>query len=123
MNLPTKAIYTIEAGSLKPLKMPQVVDGDCDLRDSAVFHIMSPDERFGIVGTFDEINDFAAEVFAMMCSWVLTTGHSDWFGDELQLLRKKDEDERDDGAGRSGRGGDCGESAGERDGQPGPSAT
>jgi hypothetical protein len=47
---------------------------------------MTEDGAFALVGTFDAITDFVAEVLGQMYAWPRANGHSDWYGPEITTL-------------------------------------
>lgn len=81
----TRFIITTDAGSVNDMHLPEVVSGSGDSRADTTFCLVSDDDRFGLVGTYDEILDLAALIISRMMSWTLVAGHSDWLSIPEQL--------------------------------------
>jgi len=116
VSLHTEIITTVEAGTIiEGLKVKILERGDGE-REQVIFHLHSADEKFGIMGTYDQLSDFGAAVMSAMLSWCLVNQRSDWFGDDLSILQEGIRAvDRRNGSG-SGTGDARGRRSGERNG-------
>jgi hypothetical protein len=58
-------------------------------RAATVLNVSSKDLEFSMLGTIDELLDFASDLVHTIYSWMLTNGHSDW----LEKLASETESE------------------------------
>lgn len=47
-------------------------------RAGTVLNISTTDLEFGLLGTVDELLDYASDIVGSVYSWILANGHADW---------------------------------------------
>ncbi len=122
MNSKDKILVTISAANQAPMMFPIPVGAERDSREKTIFHMSSQDGVVNILGTYDEILDFASGIMAKMFSWPLMTGHSDWFNDVDHDMIGRMAGDDSNGQAYGGGSEDRDGASGEREGFPGPSA-
>jgi len=84
-----KLVTTVNAARVHDFnKMIPVVMAD-DSRDSTIFLVAEESESFSILGTFDQIIDFATAIMAEAYTWILTNNRGDWLtGEDQAMIRE-----------------------------------
>lgn len=55
---------------------------------TTLFSMAEVDDCITLIGTYDQIMDFAADIAQKMMSWPIVTKNLDWLGDELDVVRE-----------------------------------
>ena len=90
---------------------PELVSDIVTTKADTVLAVSTKDDALCLVGTYEQLLAFAAEIMRTVYSWPIITGHVDWLGDEVTFTDGKvhaDATERVNARGRGqGVGGDA----------------
>lgn len=85
MSFSSKTMCIIDLRQCIQMRMPATPDADSAERYTTVFSMDDVDGGLTIVGTYDQLMDFAADIAQKAMSWPLVTKHTDWLGDEIAV--------------------------------------
>lgn len=101
MSCSKSARLMIDAGIDYKLPVPYVISGDGIDKSATVFLMADRDKGLSVIGTFDEILEFASSIIASMYTWPISMGRNEWLGEpvepgteerELYVIRRASQD-------------------------------
>lgn len=90
MNSSPNLLVTVHAKGHPKFGIPVPLETENVSRESTVFHIVAADSSISILGTYDELLDFAADIGHKVMSWPIVSGRSDWFGQQVFPTQKEE---------------------------------
>lgn len=85
MSSSNKTMCIIDLRQGVEMRIPVTSDAKPAERDTTIFSMDDVDSSLTIVGTYDQLMDFAADIAQKAMSWPLVTKHVDWLGDEIAV--------------------------------------
>jgi hypothetical protein len=82
-------LVTVQVNEAGKFMIPVPVNGDDLDKESTLFHLLSEDNGISLLGTFDQLIDFASDIMQKVWSWSLVSGHSDWIGTDTPPIQKE----------------------------------
>lgn len=89
MSYSNNLLVTIAARHMGPMALPVPLDDTDMQRETSVFHLVSESSQLSIVGTFDDIIEFATDIMVKMMTWPIVTQHREWLTEADMLITRE----------------------------------
>jgi hypothetical protein len=89
MSSSAKTMCVIDLRQKVVMRVPTAQNSKPADRATTVFSMDDVDGTLTLIGTYDQLLDFAADIGKMAMSWTLVTGHSNWLGDDIQAMTRE----------------------------------
>jgi DNA-binding transcriptional ArsR family regulator len=82
-------LVTIAARQIGLMSLPMPIDEGEQNRETSMFHLVSESSQLSIVGTFDEIIEFATDIMVKMMTWPIVTQHREWLTEADMVITRE----------------------------------